>query len=707
MQNKIADNVLVKKLFGWSSTRKLQNAMTFSVILFLFRLVFPDNLSFNPLFVSLSEVLLLLAFYFITLYVLDFIQEKKHSPLSIILNAGILNALIFFILSVISPVFNDIFGRAGNNGNFLYSLAAIFLSFLFIVAMAYNFSVFRTLFFLKQKRNPSFYFNTMTGFFIAASLAGTISFLHVELSDFKTALFIVSLLLITLNSIRTSWIAFLTKKEKMYLLIISVVMSILFGINIGLSNSGNLFVTQALTQFSPALHEFLVLMMSYGCIYFSVVFFTTLFHMPTAEAFDRKAQEVSSLMDLSRLMTQVFDFKELAETVTDITMKVCNSDSAWLVSGENGELNLNAVKNIGYIEADKITSTLSKKYGLKNITSVKTVSLDKLKPSGLSPLQGETASGEALSTDFRILAVSPLKVHDEINGYLIAARKSEDPFDDDDQKSIGAFADYAAVAIEQAKLLAESLEKERMEKELDVAREIQYKILPDKTPEVENMQVSALFVPAFEVGGDYYDFFRLGGDRLGFVIADVSGKGIPAAFIMAEVKGIFESLARLIESPREVLVKANEVLRSSLDKKSFVTVVYGVLEVKTGRVFLSRAGHSPVLLVRRDVIEEVKPCGMGLGLDFSSNFSNSLEETEIKLKENDILLLYTDGIPESKNAEMEDFGYERLNKVILDNAGAPIDLISKRIMKEVAVFSQGKPQHDDITLVIFKWTKQN
>ncbi|HEX2963067.1 MAG TPA: hypothetical protein VHO43_14805, partial [Ignavibacteriales bacterium] len=310
MQNTLANNVIIKKLFHWSSQRKLQNAMTLAAVLFLFRLVFPDNLSYSPLFVCLSEILVILTFYFSTLYAGDFIQEKKLSPLSIILNAGILNALIFFVLSVISPVFNEIFGQNGG-GSFIYSIAAIFLAFLFIVAMAYNFSVFRMLFFLKQKRNPSFYFNTMAGFLAATSFASTISFLHVEFADFKTALMIVSILLIALNSIRTSWIAFLTKKEKMYLLIISVVLSILFGVNIGLSNSGNLFVTQALTEFSPALHEFLVLMMTYGCIYFSVVFFTTLFHMPTAEAFDRKAQEVSSLMDLSRLMTQVFDFKEL------------------------------------------------------------------------------------------------------------------------------------------------------------------------------------------------------------------------------------------------------------------------------------------------------------------------------------------------------------------------------------------------------------
>ena len=210
-------------------------------------------------------------------------------------------------------------------------------------------------------------------------------------------------------------------------------------------------------------------------------------------------------------------------------------------------------------------------------------------------------------------------------------------------------------------------------------------------------------MPAFEVGGDYYDFFNLGDDRLGFVIADVSGKGISAAFIMAEIKGIFESIAKIIPTPKEVLVKANEILQYSLDKKNFVTAVYGTIDIKKGIINFSRAGHMPAILIRDGNVIQLRPDGIGLGLDYSQNFECNLQQTEIILKENDIFLLFTDGITESKNSELEDYGFDRFEKVLIMNDGKHVDEISNHIMKEVATFSQGNPQHDDITLVIFKW----
>jgi sigma-B regulation protein RsbU (phosphoserine phosphatase) len=251
------------------------------------------------------------------------------------------------------------------------------------------------------------------------------------------------------------------------------------------------------------------------------------------------------------------------------------------------------------------------------------------------------------------------------------------------------------------------LEKERLEKELDVAREIQNKILPDITPNIDCLDISAVFIPAFEVGGDYYDFFQLENDKLGFVIADVSGKGISAAFIMAEIKGIFESLSKLVDSPREVILKANDILKLSLEKKNFVTAVYGIFDFKNQKVIFSRAGHMPLLLARNGQVTQFKPGGIGLGLDHTVNFVNSLEEVEIKIKENDILVLFTDGITESKNSKLEDFGVERFERIIVKNGNLSLDGLAGEIMKEVTTFSQGSPQHDDITLVIFKWKFKN
>jgi serine phosphatase RsbU (regulator of sigma subunit) len=298
-------------------------------------------------------------------------------------------------------------------------------------------------------------------------------------------------------------------------------------------------------------------------------------------------------------------------------------------------------------------------------------------------------------------------VHGKVIGHLFAARQKENTYDIDERKAVQAFADYAAVALENAKLIAESIEKERMEKELDVARDIQRKILPLSLPVSDSLAISALFVPAFEVGGDYYDFFELDNDRLGFVVADVAGKGISAAFIMSEVKGIFKSLANMISNPRELLVKANEVLKGSLDKRNFVTAVFGVINKQTGKLNIARAGHTPLLHCSGEIMTRLQPAGIGLGLDYTSNFSNSLKEMEIQLKNNDIIICYSDGIPEAKNSSEEDFGYERLESLILKNCDSNLDTISKIIMKELSVFTQDHSQHDDITLVLFKWIQKN
>ena len=682
------------KFLKFNRSLKLQNALALSILLFLFKLVFP--FSSTIWWLVPNELLVICTFYLITVYIHEIINEKNYTPLSIVLNAGILNALIFLVLSALRPIIFSVFEDLTRE-NFMYSIAQTFYCFIFITALAYIFSVFTILFFLRQKKNPRFYFNTLVVFLAATSLSNSLNFLYPKLDYIQPALMVVTILLITINSIRIPWIAFLTKKEKIQLIFISVILVVLFILNISLAASGNPS-NRILIEFSPSLHQFLIMMMIYGAIFFGVIFFTTLFHLPTAAVYDRKVQEASSLINLSKLITRVFDFKELADTVTDITIQVCNSNSAWLVTDSEGGLTVSAVKNIGYVEADKIITMLSENYELKKISNVKTVSF---------PGSKNSENPEDNNSIIKCLAIAPLKVHQKINGYLIAARKTEDQFDEDDQKSIGAFADYAALAIENSKLLEESLEKERLEKELDVAREIQNKILPDVTPDIDCLDISAVFIPAFEVGGDYYDFFRLNNNKLGFVIADVSGKGISAAFIMAEIKGIFESLSKLVNSPREVILKANDILKLSLEKKNFVTAVYGIFDFNNQKVIFSRAGHMPSLLARDGQVIQYKPGGIGLGLDHTGNFVNSLEEVEIKLKENDILVLFTDGITESKNSKLEDFGIERFERIILKNGNVNLDDLARAIMKEVTTFSQGNPQHDDITLVIFKWKFKN
>ncbi len=671
-----------------AATQKLENALLISILFFIFKIFFP--LQDSTVIILINETFAFLAVYFWLLYIVSIIEFKVKSPLAIVLNAGILNALLFFIIAVSSSVLTDDPAFTPGTG-FLYVLISSLVSFVFIAGNVYIFAAFRELFFLKQKRDPKSYFNVMSLFIALAFIAQVLEKVNDSLDFLTDTFFVVSIVLITVNSLRVAWIAFLTKRQKLYLLIISVVLSILFGINFYLTFE-SMLVNQVILNFSYGLQMFFSLIMIYGTIYFGVIFFTTLFHLPTAEAFDRKAEEVSSLMDLSKLITEVFDFKELADTVTTVTNKVCNSESSWLVTKNKDDFELISVNNIGFVEADKLTEAILSP-GESDMTKLKITSSREIRLK---------ASDDLKSVNFSSIAAAPLMLHNEINGYLFVGRKSDFEFDEEDQKSISAFADYASVALENAKLIEESLEKERLEKEMDVAREVQYKIIPNNAPKFKDIDISFLFVPAFEVGGDYYDFFELSENKLGFVIADVSGKGISASFVMAEVKGIFASLSKMIDSPKELLVKANDVLKNSLEKKTFVTAIYGVFDFNKGILTFARAGHTPLYHYYEGKLESLTPEGLGLGLDYGDMFSSTLKEMEISFNYNDIIVLFTDGIPESQNINGEEFGYEKLKSIIVELADKPIQQITNEIMKQVSLFAKDNSQHDDITLVIFK-----
>lgn len=671
-------------------TTQLQLFLLAAFLMFLFKIFFgsPDTLYLR----LLLDLLIGASIFFLLLALIRFENSRATAPLSLILNVGILLAIMFFIIMfsdyLLPGIFDNINLKLKNPG-LVYNFVSVIYVLVLVSIVSFFFITLRHFFYLNQRKNVRIYFNTMLVFFILASLS--INFFRDEsLSFLATTFFVVSVLLMVFNSIRISWIAFLSKKEKIYLLLLSFVITTLFIVNITNSSGDNIH-SQILVAFSPSLKQFNLIIMVYGSIYFLILFFTTLFHLPTAEAYDRKAQEVTSLQYFSKLITEVLDFNDLAETVTDIAQKLSGSKAAWIIWKNGGKQNTLAAKNIGFVESDKLTRQILEKINFEKLTSTKTFNLtDKIVEGASENL-------------FTVVSVSPIKTRGETQGILVAAKGSGQIFTKDDLNAIETFSDYASVAIENSRLLEESIEKERLEKELDVAREIQRKILPSKVPEYPNLQIASVFIPAFEVGGDYYDFFKISESKLGFVIADVSGKGISAAFIMAEVKGIFESLSKTIERPKEILIKANDILKDALDSKSFVSAAYGYFDLIERKLIFSRAGHCPLFLLRDGNSKQIRPSGLGLGLSAKDYFEQTLEEYSIDLKENDTIVLYTDGVTEAKNELLEDFGDKHFLRVLQSNVNLSAEELSNKIIKEITVFSSGHEQYDDITLVIFKW----
>ena len=259
-------------------------------------------------------------------------------------------------------------------------------------------------------------------------------------------------------------------------------------------------------------------------------------------------------------------------------------------------------------------------------------------------------------------------------------------------------------------LLRQAAEKKRLEEELRIAREIQMSLLPQGPLEMPGLSVTALCVPAREVGGDYYDFFRLGERQLGVLIADVSGKGTSAALYMAELKGLMLSLSQIHRSPRDLMLQANRIIAANLDARSFITMTYAVIDLDLATMTYARAGHTPLMYVpgpgcdQDRHVQVLAPDGLvlGLNIDKGEMFERLLVERTIKLHAGDLALFFTDGISEAMNDADDFFGEGRLALLIEEHAHLSSDELRERVLREVQAFVGTAPQHDDMTMIFLK-----
>lgn len=253
-------------------------------------------------------------------------------------------------------------------------------------------------------------------------------------------------------------------------------------------------------------------------------------------------------------------------------------------------------------------------------------------------------------------------------------------------------------------LLREQADKERLEEELRIARKIQMSLLPQGTVTLPGLRVAALCLPAAEVGGDYYDLLPLSATRMGVLVADVSGKGTSAALYMAELKGLVLSLSRIYESPARLLGEANRILSANMDPRSFITMTYALVDTERRTMTYARAGHNPLIHLRKGLTHVLTPPGLGLGMDRGERFEEILEEAEVALESGDVFLFFTDGLSEAMNGRAELFGERRLRDVLERVIATESDEVElkDRILDEIRAFVGDAAQHDDMTMVLLK-----
>jgi sigma-B regulation protein RsbU (phosphoserine phosphatase) len=301
-----------------------------------------------------------------------------------------------------------------------------------------------------------------------------------------------------------------------------------------------------------------------------------------------------------------------------------------------------------------------------------------------------------------ITAIVPMHIQQKTKGMiLLGERLRGGAYLQADLEFLYSLGNLAIISIENARLFKEAIEKQRMEDELNIASEIQQGLLPEKLPSIPGFDIAALTIPSKEVGGDYYDVIMREKGEYILAIGDVSGKGMPAALLMANVQAALRALSPLCISISETTGRINDITCANIRGGTrFITFFSGILDPQTRQFRYTNAGHNPPYLLHKDgTVGELEEGGLILGV-FKT--TTPYVESSITISSGDILVMYTDGVSEAMDQHGEQFTEERLQSILKDSSGLSAKEIIQSIQKALESHTKGFAQSDDITMLVLK-----
>jgi sigma-B regulation protein RsbU (phosphoserine phosphatase) len=308
----------------------------------------------------------------------------------------------------------------------------------------------------------------------------------------------------------------------------------------------------------------------------------------------------------------------------------------------------------------------------------------------------------------RSLLIAPIHFGGELLGVLAVANPGDGlSFSETDFSLVESLAEQAGLAINNNQLLSYQLEKNRLDLDMELASSIQGLLLPDIFPAKERLDIATAYRPALKIGGDLYDVFELADNRIGLVVADVSGKGISGSILMASCQTHLRHFALNESSPAATLRILNKALEHVMRTDMFITIIYAIVDLSRERLTIARAGHEiPLVLSWQEngniQIEQPQCDGMALGMVPPELFDAAISDCELTFKRGDVLVLYTDGVTETVNSQGDEFSLGRLIDTLSENVNLPAKEMITQLMKSLQHFGNEKGQADDITLLVAK-----
>ncbi len=421
-------------------------------------------------------------------------------------------------------------------------------------------------------------------------------------------------------------------------------------------------------------------------------------------ALKNRVENLSSLIEVSIIISSTLDLEKLISLVMEKAQLVMSAEasSVMLINEQTGMLEWEVA--LGEKSAEVKNSKIQLRLGEGIAGWVAQTGEALIVPDVSQDPRFFKKSDDTTGFKTRSILAVPLKVQDRIIGVAeVINSLNGKAFTNHDLDLFSTFSRQVALAIENARMHRQMIEKERLEQQLASARIIQESFMPQAFPTdaKHRFEVAARSIPATHIGGDFYDFFEFDQDSLGLVIGDVSGKGVPAALYMARLVSDFRFHTQLNRAPAETLEKINAILVERGRRGMFVTLQYACVDLLRGSLTLASGGHLPPLWVRdggRHVETLDLPPGVPLGITHGMAF----EQRELHLQSGDLLVFFTDGVIEAKNKSGEQFSMQRLAGFVA-RAWQTAEELVDAVMTHVGEFSQGARQHDDITVLALKW----
>jgi sigma-B regulation protein RsbU (phosphoserine phosphatase) len=412
----------------------------------------------------------------------------------------------------------------------------------------------------------------------------------------------------------------------------------------------------------------------------------------------RAVEELSVLNDLARAIGASLNTQEIIQTIVRRSLRASNA--------EQGVITLVEEQDDQSMKTLVRTMVSSREQGHFHFSQALLgwMHLNK-KPLVINdPKTDERFRGIPWDDSIRSLIAVPMVVKSELRGVLAVYNKKDGkPFSEDDQRLLAIIAGQSGQVVENARLYEKEKALVKMQEELKFAARIQNELLPKSSPVIPGYEIAGRTIPAQEVGGDYYDFIPIDEHRMAFCLGDVTGKGLPASLLMANLQATLRGQTLTTGSPKTCLERSNQLLYQSTSPEKFATLFYAILDSQNHQIHYSNAGQdNPYLSSTQSGIKRLKVGGIPLGMlpDFV------FEQESVPLEKDCLLVVYSDGVTEAMNAEEDMFGDDRIAAVLDQHKHAPASEIIDRLVSAVKNHAAGHPQSDDITVVVVRRKKQ-